>query len=572
MQLSKVKTSLIFQSDRVSQEVVTDALLFFAERLKKLQVELSAIYPGDPGALPFAMLLSDWLSVPIKGEDFLKESSTVLLLFSVVPFEGVSERYIGEKVKILREKFPNSPSLLVLSGKEISNVDFQLLKAPVERLFSYQFVREVRKNYFWPVEGEVIHVTEDLWNLARREAKNFLRAKRIRDSARRYLKEEEVVELKLVDSDVDLSIWERFEKGKLTEPEPEKREEKREKIKVEKLFQIKDRTLSSAVTSVLEYIAQGLEFHFPTHLAYSNLEVVEKEGVVIVPRVTEELNGADIRVEFIVRYKSVDRAVEKVISVIRESFRELTKDIFGEKIITPFVDRVYDRELGRGSVYLSWFMDREMGEELLKKVNKRWLMTRLLYRKRFKSEIKELIKLLEEFSFTTENFELLKSKLLTLWKGNPNILRAKREEIKGVIEERELWPLVAALLTVETVPPDLSRFLLEMGGYENPHHLLASLNTYYTPVKTKRIYRPNWERVIRGEEKFFIKAEPLNPKSPVTYVLQTESGNFLGELPKVVSHYVAAKERQGKRVSCRELFFEPDIFSENSYWVEVKCL
>lgn len=111
-----------------------------------------------------------------------------------------------------------------------------------------------------------------------------------------------------------------------------------------------------------------------------------------------------------------------------------------------------------------------------------------------------------------------------------------------------------------------------MGDYENPHHLLASLNTYYTPVKTKRIYRPNWERVIRGEERFFIKAEPLNPKSPVTYVIQTESGNFLGKLPKVVSHYLAAKERQGKRVRCRELFFEPDIFSENSYWVEVKCL
>ena len=568
----KVKTSLIFTSNRAGQEVITDALLFFAERLKKLGVELDGIYPGDPGALPFTMLLSNALSIPIKSESFLNRNSKILVVFSAVPFEGVSERFISEKLKVLREQFPFSPSLTVLSNKELSVVDFQLLKAPIEKVFSYQFIREVRRNYFWPVRGEVSHITEELWELSKKEARNFLRAKRIRDAAKRYLREEEIVELKLLDPDVDLSIWERFEKGKLTYPEVEEEPAKGERIRVEKLFQVKDRTLSSAATSVLEYIAQGLEFHFPTHLAYSNLEVVEKDGVVIVPRVSEELNGADIRVEFIVRAKSIEKAVEKVISVIRDSFRELTKDIFREKIIAPFVDRVYDRELGRGSVYLSWFLDREMAEELLKKVNKRWLMTRLLYRKRFKTEMKELIKLLESFEFTTENYETVRSSLIALWKKNPNILKAKVEDLKEVIGKNGLWPLIGALLMGETFPKDLSQFVLSLGGYENVHHLLAEIDTYYTPVKTKRIYRPNWERVIREKEEFFLKAEPLNPKSPVTYVLQTADGKFLGEVPTAISHYLSAKERQGKKLSCRELYFEPDIFNENSYWVEVRCL
>ncbi len=568
----KVKTSLIFTSKRAGQEVITDALLFFAERLKKLGVELDGIYPGDPGALPFSMLLSNALSVSIKSENFLNRNSKILVVFSAVPFEGVSERFISEKLKILREQFPFSPSLAVLSSKELSCVDFQLLKAPAGKIFSYQFIREVRRNYFWPIRGEVSHITEELWELSKKEARNFLRAKRIKDAARRYLREEEIAEIQLHDGDVDLSIWERFEKGKLTQPEAEERPAGGEKIKVEKLFQVKDKNLSSASTSVLEYIAQGLELHFPTHLAYSNLEVVEKDGVVIVPRVSEELNGADIRVEFIVRAKSVEKAVEKVISVIRDSFRELTKDIFGEKLITPFVDRVYDRELGRGSVYLSWFLDREMAEELLKKVNKRWLMTRLLYRKRFKTEVKELLKLLESFEFTTENYETVRSSLITLWRKNQNILKAKADELKEVISKNSLWPLIGALLMGETFPKDLARFILSLGGYENVHHLLAETDTYYTPVKTKRIYRPNWERVIREKEEFFLKAEPLNPKSPVTYVLQTSDGKFLGEIPTAVSHYLSAKERQGKKLVCRELYFEPDIFNENSYWVEVRCL
>ena len=213
-----------------------------------------------------------------------------------------------------------------------------------------------------------------------------------------------------------------------------------------------------------------------------------------------------------------------------------------------------------------------MAEELLKKVNKRWLMTRLLYRKRFKTEMKELIKLLESFEFTTENYETVRSSLITLWKKNPNILKAKAEELKEVIGKNGLWPLIGALLMGETFPKDLSQFVLNLGGYENVHHLLAEIDTYYTPVKTKRIYRPNWERVIREKEEFFLKAEPLNPKSPVTYVLQTADGKFLGELPTAISHYLSAKERQGKKLSCRELYFEPDIFNENSYWVEVRCL
>ena len=76
----------------------------------------------------------------------------------------------------------------------------------------------------------------------------------------------------------------------------------------------------------------------------------------------------------------------------------------------------------------------------------------------------------------------------------------------------------------------------------------------------------------KGKSDFSLKAEPLNPNSPVTYVIQSEDGKFLGYIPKVISHYLAAKERSGKKLKVRELYFEPDVFTENSYWVEIKCL
>jgi hypothetical protein len=566
------RSSLFFKCSNVKQETIVDALDFFVERLKKLSIDLDGVYPGDVFSLPFAMYISDRTAAPLKTENFIKKTDKLLLVFSALPFEFVSEKYISEKTLLFRKIAPNSPSLLILSERNFKGVDFQLIKGKVEKLFSYQFIREARENFSWPTEGEVTAVSERLWELSRKELSNFLRAKRIRDSARKYLRDEEVVNLNLIDSDVELSLWEKFKKGNLVKPSLKGKGDKGEKITVEKLFQIRDPHLSSAVTSVLEYVSQSIEYRFPTYLAYSNVEITDRKGVLIVPKVTEELNGADLRVEFIVRLEKIKENLKKINHLIQSSIAELAKDVFKKDFFTPQIDSSVDEKLNRGSIYLSWYIDREMADRINEKINRRWLLSRLLYRKKIKTEFLELIKLIENFEFNLENLELLKTKLGSLWRKNSNLFKAKSREIFGAIEKGKLWPLIAIFSVKETSLREPLDFLIKLKGYENYHHLLSSLDTYYTPVLTKRIYRPSWERVIRGKLPVFLKGEPLNPKSFSTYVLQTGDGKFLGTLPKTISHYIFAKERQGKRVTCRELYFEPDVFSENSYWVEIKCL
>ena len=567
----KVPFSAVFEASEVDQASVVDALDVFGDKLKRLSVKLDAIYPGDPFALPFCMYLSDRLSVPIKTEIFLSKSDSVLIVFSVSPFNGVSEAYLSRKVEIFRRNFPRSPALLVLSDG-LKEVDFQLIKAPIKRLFSYQFMREAAENYFWPTSGEVTTVSERLWELSKREIANFLKSRRIRNAARSYLKEEDVPRLKVTNPDVELSIWEKFKKGNLVRPECLEGQRKEEKIRVEKLFQVKTPLLASAVASLLEYVAQVLEFQFPTQLAYSNVEAVERKGILIIPKVSEEVNGADLRVEFVVNLDNPERNFAKVELLLRSAVKEIVGEIFGGNCFKPVIDSVFDAEAGKGSLYLSWFIDAEMAERVNSKVNRRWLFSRLFYRKKIKVEFSELLKMLREFEFNLENYTLLVGKISSLWRKNKNIFKAKSGEIVKAIDEKGMWPLVATLCFREPQVREPLLYLIKLKGYENFHHLLSELNVYHVPVLTKRIYRPNWERVIREKTKLFVKGEPLNPVSPITYVLQTEDGKPLGTIPKAVSHYLLAKERQGKRIECGELYFEPDVFSENSYWIEIRCL
>jgi len=567
----KVKSSpsLFFEAETLRPETTVDALLFFVERLKKLKAEVDAVVPAEPYSLPFAMLISDWLSAPIKGWETLREEERALILFSFVPYREVNQEYLYQKIKLIRESFPNTPSLLVASPQKATGVDFQLIKAPVERLFSYRFLKEASKNFFWPVEGELTYVSPELWELAKLEAKNLLRAKRIRDSARRYLKEEEITPLKLAQDDADLSIWEKFKKGLLTPPKkPEPQKEL--PFKPEKLFQVEDKVISSGITALLEFIAQNLELHFPTTLAYANYEVVEKEGVLILPRVREELSGADLLVEFILKSKK-EKDFEKLIKAVQKAVKEVGSSVVKEAF-KPHFDWTADGELGKFTLYLSWFVDREMAEALYKKVNREWLVSRLLARKRSKAQLLELLKLIKEFTFNLENLLTLKSKLASVWERNPKLFELKREELLNLLNQKNLWPLIGYLCVKNLLPEKLCSFLIKLKGYSNPHHLLAELNTYWTPVIAKRSYRGDWERVIKGKVSFSLKAEPMNPNSPVSYVLQTEEGKLLGEIPREISHYLAAKERSGKKLRVRELYFEPDIFTENSYWVEIECL
>jgi len=567
----KTRTSLIFECDRVRAESLVDALAFFTERIKKLNLEVNAIFPGEPYSLPAAMLLSNWLSVPIKTESFISRRERVLVLFFSVPFKGVTQRFVREKLLLFREKFPNSPSLLLVSEEAHSCLtDFQLIKGAPERLFSLRFLKEARKNFFWPVKGEVTHVTDQLWELAKLEAKNFLRAKRIRDSARRYLKEEEVTELKLVESELELSLWERFKKGVLTSPEV--KEEKEEiSLKVEKLFQVEDKLLASAITSLLEFLAQSLEYQLPTGVAYSNYEVVDREGVLIIPKVKEELNGVDLVVEFVLKARNGEKEFELLFETVRRAVKEVEREILKESF-KPHFDWSSERELGKFHLYLSWFLDREMAKKLYGRINREWLVSRLLARKRSKSELLGLLKLLREFKFSLESYFTLKSKLTSLWKRNENLLKVKGKELKEALTRKNLWPLIAFTCASGKLPEELCRYLSKLYGADDPHQILAESSTYWAPVSTKRSLRGEWERVIKGKVGFSLKPEPLNPSSPVTYVLQTEEGKTLGEIPKVISHYLFAKERSGKKLRCRELWFEPDMFSENSYWVEIECL
>jgi hypothetical protein len=126
MQIKSAVTSTFFEAEELRQELVIDALSFFAERLKHLSLKPDAIYPGDPFALPFAMFLSNSLSVPIKTEKFLSREETVLIVFSYL-FGEVTENYLREKISLLRKRYPRSPSLIVASSKFLDLVDFQLL-------------------------------------------------------------------------------------------------------------------------------------------------------------------------------------------------------------------------------------------------------------------------------------------------------------------------------------------------------------------------------------------------------------------------------------------------------------
>jgi len=575
MKVEKAGT-YFFEVEGIRQEFLIEGLDFFVDRLNKVGATVDSIYPGDPFALPFCMYLSDKLSVPIKTEQFLKEEERVLVLFSFFYKDLITRNYIYEKLKIFRKRFPRSPSLLLASDLNVIGADVQLIKFhEFTELFSYRFRREAYRNYFYPIEGEITHFTEEFWALAKEEIRLFEKAKRIRDNAKRFLKEEKE-KLKFCEPDPEIVLWERFVKFSFVELSREEVEKEPIKLKLEKLIQVEDRRTNSAVTSLLEYISQVFEAHFPTYLAYSNLEVVDRRGVTIIPKVSEVMDGADLRFEIVLESEFLERDYKKLLLLLKDSLKAVFSEIFEKEAFRPVLDSVVDKEAGRASVYVNWFLDKEMVERLLKKINRKWLLSRLLYRKRFKSQMREFLKFLEEFTFTPEALDTLFAHLEALWKQNPSYVRLYGKEIKELLDEKELWPVIGyygvkLLGTKSKLLSSLVSFLLSLKGYENVHHLLAEEKVFFVPVKAKRILRANWERVIREGQKVFLKHEPLNPNSPVTYTVMSEDGKFLGVLPETFSHYVFAWENSGKSIVCERLYFDPDIFSETSYWVRLEC-
>jgi hypothetical protein len=576
MKVEKVTTSILFEAEQLRQEHVVDALLFFAEKLKTLKVVPDALYPGDPVALPVAMLLSNRLSVPVKTEKFLTAGEKVLMIFSYLSGSEVTKGYLARKVRLFRRRFPLSPTLLTASSENSNLVDFQLLKVKrIERVDSYRFLSEAMKNYFYPLEGDFTHYTPAFWELAEKEMRTFEKAKRIRDSARMFLKEKESA-LTVVDTEPEIALWERFRKGILVNPE-ESDNGKAITVKFEKLIDTKDATTTSAVTSILEFISQSLERHFPVYLAYSGSEIVERNGVLIIPRVTETLNGADVRLEFVLRSQNLKGDLPRLVSSLVGAVKAIMSELFRGDAFRPAVDSVVDKELNKAVVYISWFLDKEMVESAYTRVNRRWLLSRLLYRKRMKTAVKDLLRYLKDFRFTPENLDYVFASLESVWRRNPVVLKLYRNELADVLSAKGLWGIVGVYgmkvwRSKSRFTLSLLSFLLSLKGYENIHHFFAEEDTYFVPVHTRRIHRPNWEKVIRENLDIHIKAEPLNPESPVTYTVLSQDGVFLGTIPQMVSHYISAKESAGKKIQCRKLYLDPNIFSDTSYWVEIKCL
>ncbi|SMP08845.1 hypothetical protein SAMN06265339_0657 [Desulfurobacterium pacificum] len=567
-----------FETQEIRQEAVLDAIDFFLEKLKKIGGTIDSIYPADPFALPLAMYISDKLSIPIKTEQFLKEDEKILTLFSTLYKNYVTPTYISQKLKIFRKRFPHSPSVLIAGNNQEIFTDVQLIKFNNEvEIFSYRFRREALKNFFFPVEGEITHFSQDFWQLAKEEIKTFEKARRIRDNARRFLREE-TAPLKILESDPEIVLWEKFVKLSLSPPRQINREtETNIKLKTEKLIQVEDKKTNSAITSLLEYFSQIFEAHFPTYLAYSSLEITDRRGITIIPQVSQIMEGADVKLEIVLRSENVETDYKRLIAVLKEAFRIIFTEIFEKEAFRPAIDSVVEKETNKASVYVNWFLDKEMIEKLTKKINKRWLLSRLLYRKRFKSQMREFLKSLEEFTFTPENLDYLIATIEGLWKQNPTYVRLYGKEIKKLLDGKDLWGIVGYYGTKiygskSKLLTSLLNFLLSLKGYENIHHFLAEEKTYFIPVQTKRILRPNWERVIKEEQDVYLKPEPLNPESPVTYTLMSEDGKLLGTIPKIFAHYIAARESIGKTITCEKLYFDPDIFSENSYWIKVSCL
>ncbi len=582
-------TKPIFSVDELRQESILDCIDVLLEKLNRLKISLDGIYPGDPVALPFTMYISKKLGIPIKTEKFLKREEKVLILFSSVPdqlkkINYLSERFIVEKLKVFRKRFPLSPSVLIFSSKDISSVDIQLLRFnKFSRVNTYRFLSSAYKNFYYPIEGEFTHFSQEIWDLAKKELSNFERARRIRDNSLKYAIEE-FEPLKINEPDFDLIIWEKFKKLDISIPKLKKKKNEHIELRYEKLIDVKDPKNNSSVTFILELISQILEERFPTKLAYLNCEVSESTGILIVPSVKEMMDGVDLKFEVVLKTKTptnLKNELKNLVNLLKSAFKSIIKEIMFEKAFRPHLDYVMEENIQKATVYVNWFFDKQMINSVYEQINKKWLLSRLYHRKRFMINRKELLKFLRDFEFNLENIDYLFSLMESMWKENSILFASMGKKLKEVLENKNLWPIIGVYILrnspdsgIERIPmiTGLLNFLLEIKGYQNLHEYFAKENRFFSPIITKRIYRPNWERTIKQNLKVKLTREPLNPESPVTYVLTDELGNYLGKIPELLGHYLSAKEESGKKINCKKLYFDGSVFSNKSYWVEIECL
>ena len=578
-----------FKTKELTQADIIDIIDHFAIRLNRLKIKIDAIYPGDSIVFPFAMYLSGKTGIPIKTEKFLKPENRILILFSIFPEQRqkdgttfLTEHFIKKKVEIFRKQFPNSPSVLIASNKHTTAADIQLLLfEKTARTNSYRFLSEAYKNFYFPTEGEFLHIDETFWQSSEKELTEFLKAKRIRDAAFSFGYEEDRKTPTPIEEDIDILIWEKLEKLHLnTNFYSREQRNPSFKIKYKKLIDIKEKRDNSVVVSLLETIAQSLEQFFPVRLAYSNYEIVSDNKVLIVPVAKEIVNGIELKLEIIHKTASSTEQ-EKLIKNLKDSLKSIVKDILKKKTFRPYMEIIIDDEEESIRIYITWFLERGTLNTLEKKLNKKWLLSRLILRKQTVIRKNTLLKELKNFSFSPESTSTIFSIMESIWGENPLFFKSTGNKIKDILQEKNLWYLIGvyALKIYDTTKIDgvagnkaLLRFLLSLQGKENHHHFFAETDTYVFPVQTERKYRPNWERLIKTEGKIILTREVLNPKTPVAFTIKDENGFSLGTVPKSISHYLAAKEEAGYTLKVTKLHINEIMFSNSSYWVKVKCL
>ncbi|SNR87031.1 hypothetical protein [Desulfurobacterium atlanticum] len=582
----------IYKTDKVSQADIIEALDNFILRIERLKIKIDALYPADPCAFPFTMYISGKTGIPIKTEKFLKPENRILMLFSIYPdqikkpgINFLNETFINEKIKIFRSRFPKSPSLLVAGNKHFKSVDIQLiLFEKEEKINSYKFLSEAYRNYYFPVEGEFLHIDETFWNLSKKELNQFLKAKRIRDAAFSigYDSLDEVNTFTPLEEDIDILIWEKLGKLQLSPVKTDLSDTHKPplEIKYKKLLDIKNKEDNSVIVSILETISQSIEESFPVRLAYTNYEIVPENKVLIVPVAKEIVDGIELKIE--ISYKTPFKTdQQKLIATVQKTLKTIVKEILNKKTFRPYMEIVIDEEEESIRIYINWFLERKALDKLSRRINKKWLLSRLISRKQSVIRRNTLLKEIKNFVFSPESISTIFSLMESIWSENPIFFKASGNKIRESLEKYNIWYILGiyALKTAGEIRLDgvagnkeLLDFLLKLRKVENFHHFFATTDRYVFPVKTERIYRPNWERLIKNDGKIVLTHEVLNPETPVTYTLKDENGFFLGTVPKIISHYLAAKEESGYTLKTEKLYIDKVMFSNSSYWIEIKCL
>ncbi len=568
----------IFTTENLTRTAVTDALDVFSVQLKRMGAFVQAIYPADPFAVPLALYLSRKLEVPVKTEKYLKRDEKILMLFSSVPdqLKGVpekflTERYLADKIVVFRKRFPKSPSVLVFSHTDVDGVDIQLIKSSnSKRIMGYKFLKAAYKNYYYPVAGEFLHVDQAFWKLAKEELELFEKEKRIKKNTEDFTGIN-VDEIKLNEEDLELAIWEKFIKLDLSFPAKPKTESCTFFENGESLLDVQDSLLKNVAVALIEKIASVVEDYFLPKVVYNSAEIAPFKGALVVPKVEEVAEGIDFKLEILLKFFSLETKVLKLIYNLKDTLVALIRESLGNWAFKPAIEASQDLKTKSAVILISWHIDRQMAEAIFEKIDRKWLLERLLLRKNFKSIKLEIENKLTK-PLSGDIFKSVKqilSDLQTLYEFSGSTYGGLIRELSDSDSLKQTLLIASLVLHGHIELPIVvdSEFLsetLSMCGFENYHQLIASATSILIPVAVNRRDRDRWAEA----SKIYIHREVLDPESPIDYLIFDQNGFAIGEVPRVISHYLSAFEESGKKLHTK-LEFINAFHSPYSYWVRL---